>query len=171
EHYLRLSETVPGWTRGCEARELWRVCYSLPLGATIVEIGSFLGSGTILLAGACRTRGSGLVHCVDPFDGRGDSFSVPYYQTILAELGTGSLRTQFESNVRECGLAPWVRIHSGPAQHVGRSWTTPIDLIFFDGDQSPAGVRMAYGVWIPFLKIGGVIALHNSDPVNRRPDH
>ena len=73
---LHQSETIPGWTRGEEARELLRISHSLAAGAIIVEIGSFFGAGTILLAGPRRIRGSGLVHCVDPFDGTGDSFSV-----------------------------------------------------------------------------------------------
>src|SRR5215468_6466626 len=84
---LRHSETIPGWTRGEEARELLWISYSLAAGAIIVEIGSFFGSGTILLAGPRRICGSGLVHCVDPFDCTGDSFSVPHYQRILVEHG------------------------------------------------------------------------------------
>src|ERR1700736_3148535 len=96
EVFLRRSETIPGWTRGEEARELLRISHSLSAGAVIVEIGSFLGGGAILLAGPRRIRGSGLVHCVDPFDGTGDSFSVPHYQRIIADVGIGSLRDDFE---------------------------------------------------------------------------
>jgi len=83
---LRLSETIPGWTRGEEARQLLRISHSLSTDAIIVEIGSFFGASAILLAGPRRIRGSGLVHCVDPFDGTGDSFSAPHYQRILGEV-------------------------------------------------------------------------------------
>ena len=53
-------------------------------------------------------------------------------------------------------------------------WITPIDLLFLDGDQSRKGVREAYNSWEPFLKGGGIIAVHNSAPENhisraRRP--
>jgi hypothetical protein len=92
EPYLRLSETVPGWTRGEEARELLRIGYSLSAGAVLVEIGSFFGASAILLAGSRQVRGSGLVHCIDPFDCSGDSFSVPHYRRILEEHGGGSPR-------------------------------------------------------------------------------
>src|SRR5262245_20931419 len=124
--YLGLSETIPGWTRGEEARELLRISHSLSAGAILVEIGSFLGAGAILLAGPRRIRGSGLVHCVDPFDGTGDSFSVLHYQRILSELGGGSLRDHFERNIHNAGLDPWVRVHQGPANEVARTWTGPI---------------------------------------------
>jgi len=171
ERYVRLSEQVPGWTRGEEARELaWR-SFLLPAGAQIVEIGAFLGAGTILLAGPRRMRGSGLVHCVDPFDCSGDAFSVPHYERILAECGGSPLRDQFESNILVAGLDQWVRIHQGRAEEVAGDWTIPIDLLFLDGDQSRSGVRNAYNSWAGFLKIGGVIALHNSASDNRTHGH
>jgi hypothetical protein len=171
ELYLCLSETIPGWTRGEEARELLRISYSLSAGAIVVEIGSFFGAGAILLAGPRRICGSGLVHCVDPFDCTGDSFSVPHYQRILVEHGGGSLRDHFERNIHAAGLGLWVRIHQGRADEVARSWTTPIDLLYLDGDQSRKGVREAYDSWAQFLKPGGLIAVHNSAPDNHRAEH
>jgi MMP 1-O-methyltransferase len=168
---LRLSETIPGWTRGEEARELLRISHSLSAGAILVEIGSFLGASAILLAGPRRICGSGLVHCVDPFDGTGDSFSVPHYERILAEFGSGSLRDHFQRNIHNAGLGPWVRIHQGRADEVARSWTTPLDLLYLDGDQSRTGAREAYDGWVQFLKAGGIIAVHNSAPENYTAEH
>jgi predicted O-methyltransferase YrrM len=168
---LRLSETIPGWTPGEEARELLRVSHSLAAGAVIVEIGSFFGAGAILLAGPRQIRGSGLVHCVDPFDGTGDSYSVPHYRRIIAEFGSGSLRDHFERNIRGAGLGPWVRIHQGRADEVARSWSTHIDLLYLDGDQSRKGVREPYDSWSGFLKAGGIIAAHNSAPENHTFEH
>jgi len=169
EYFLRLSASVPGFARREEARELARVSFSLPPNAIVVEIGSFLGSGTILLAGARKIRGSGKVHAVDPFDGSGDPVSVPIYEKILAEAGGGSLRGHFDANIRRAGLGDWIEAHQGRATEVAAHWTTPVDMIFFDGDQSRAGVREAYESWSPFLKSGGVIVIHNSAP-NHRPD-
>ncbi len=171
DFWLRLSETIPGWTRGEEAQELLRISYSLSPGAVIVEIGSFFGAGAILLAGPRRIRGSGAVHCVDPFDCTGDSFSIPYYQRILDDVGGGPLRDHFEQNIQNAGLGPWVRIHQGRADEVARSWTTPIDFLYLDGDQSRRGVREAYDSWAQFLKTGGIIAVHNSAPENHTPEH
>jgi hypothetical protein len=104
DDYIRLSEGIPGWTRGEEDRELARISFSLPAEARIVEIGSFFGAGTILLAGPRRLRSSGLVHCVDPSDCSGDLFSIPYYKRILVEAGGGSLRDHFEKNIRHAGV-------------------------------------------------------------------
>jgi predicted O-methyltransferase YrrM len=159
--YLRYSQQVPGWTRGEEAVALARAAYNLEAGAVLVEVGSFLGSGTILLAGARRLRGSGTVHCIDPFDGSGDAFSRPHYDTIRRSLAR-TLREQFEANLRHAGLSAMIKVHPGTAGTVGEGWTVPIDLLFLDGDQSSRGARLSFDVWSPFLKAGGIIALHNS---------
>ena len=171
DQYLQMSAGVPGWTRNEEAAELSRVSFSLSDGCVIVEVGSFLGSGTILLAGPRQMRGSGKVHCVDPFDGSGDSFSVPHYKNILANLGGGSLRDLFEANIRQAGLSDWIEVHRGRATEVATKWTVPIDMLFLDGDHSRLGAWRAYESWSPFLKAGGVIALHNSHPGAHPPDH
>ena len=167
EHYVRLSEAVPGFARNKEAWELARASFVLPPDAVIVEIGAFMGSGTILLAGARKLRGSGLVHVVDPFDGSGEPFSVPVYQRMLGEAGGGSLREHFQRHLRGAGLSDWVEVHQGRATDIAAHWTTPVDMIFFDGDQSRAGVRGAYDSWSPFLKPGGTIIVHNSAPGHR----
>lgn len=169
DFYVSLSEAIPGWTRGEEARELMRLAHAAPDDAELVEIGSFLGSGTILLAGARRMRGSGIVHCVDPFDGSGDAFSVPYYRDILQ--GASAQRDRFEKSLRDAGLAELVRIHQARAEDLAERWTRPVDLLFLDGDQSRASAREVYRKWAPHLKIGGIIALHNSHPTNYRPEH
>lgn len=169
--YLRLSERVPGWTRGPEAEALIRAAYDLPDQAIIVEIGAFLGSGSILLAGARKLRRSGRVHCVDPFDASGDAFSVPYYEEILAGYGQTPQIQIFRNNLRRAGLANWVSLHQGPAVQTGVGWNVPIDMIFMDGDQSPEGVLAAYQVWAPWLKPDGLLALHNSELREYAPGH
>jgi hypothetical protein len=82
--YLRISEQIPGWIPGEETAALALTALSLSGQSVIVQIGTFFGSATVLLAGARKLRGSGLVHCVDPFDCSGDDFSVPPLQTSLS---------------------------------------------------------------------------------------
>jgi predicted O-methyltransferase YrrM len=169
--YLAFSEQVPGWIRGQEAEELAITCFSLPAGSIIVQIGTFFGSSAVLLAGARKLRGSGKVHCVDPFDCSGDEFSAPHYERVLAEAGGGPLRARFEQNIRLAGLSDWIEVHEGQAEYVARDWMTPIDMLALGGDQSPTGARAAYDSWSPFLKPGGVIAIHNSADREYEPTH
>lgn len=171
QHYLAVSATIPGWTRRDEAEALTRISFALADGPTVVEIGSFLGSGTVLMAGPRRLRGSGKVHCVDPFDCSGDPFSAPQYRQILDGIGGGTLRDRFDGIMERVGLSDWVEVHQGGAREIAATWNAPIDLLFLDGDQSPAGAREAFECWAPFLKRGGFIAVHNSHPAERAAGH
>ena len=161
--YIWLSRQIPGWTRGQEAVALARASQVLPDGAVVVEIGSFLGCSAVLLAGARKLQGSGKVHCIDPFDASGDSFSTPIYNDIRNSSGD-SLRKRFDENIRRAGLSDWVEVHEGYGSAVAAAWMAPIDLLFLDGDQSRDGAREVYDRWWRFLKPGGIIGVHNSRP-------
>lgn len=164
EKFQRISELIPGWIEGADAEELMRVSFELDSEAVIVEIGSFFGRSTVLLAGPRCIRRSGIVHCVDPFDCSGDLFSVPHYKRILQAVGGGSLRDHFEANLRRSGLSDFIEVHQGRAEEIASTWNAPIDLLLLDGDQSPEGARLAYKSWAPFLKPGGIIVLRNTKP-------
>ena len=168
---VRIASKIPGWTRAREAEALVAYTYDLPRDAVAVEIGSFLGGGSVLLAGARKLRGSGIVHCVDPFDGSGDPVSTPHYNAIVTAYGGRPILELFNENIQDAGLSDWVVTHQGTAESAAQDWNTPIDLLFLDGDQSPAGARAAFDAWSPWLKRGGIIALHNSDPREYDAEH
>jgi hypothetical protein len=171
DDFIQLSAGIRGWTWGEEARELARISFLLPAGSNIVEIGCFLGASTILRAGPLRLRGSGVVHCVDPFDCPGDLFSIPYYQRILAESGGGPIRCLFERNIRNARVDPWVQIHQGRAAEVGRKLGGPYRLANCRrGGVSRKCSRILRHLGA-VLKTGGAIASHNSRPENRVPEH
>ncbi len=150
---------------------LAETAYQLPTDTVIVEVGTFLGSGAVLLAGARKLRGSGKVHCVDPFNGSGDAFSVPHYDRIVRSLGQRSQRALFDENMQRMGLSEWIVVHQGTAREIAAGWSSLIDLLFLDGDQSPAGARGGFDAFSPWLKPGGILALHNSSPRIYEPDH
>ena len=168
--YVSMSRRIPGWTRGSEAAALALASHALPSNCVIIEIGSFLGCSTVLLAGARKLAGSGRVISIDPFDGSGDQFSMQIYQNITSTLEL-PLRLCFERNIQVAGVANWVEVYQQQAHEVAARWTTPIDLLFLDGDQSYPAVTRAYHSWIPYLKKGGLIALHNSRPGSHHPTH
>jgi predicted O-methyltransferase YrrM len=168
--YLAEGLSIPSWLGVQEGLALATFAYSLRPNAIIVEIGSFLGKSAILLAGARKLRGSGTLHCIDPFDASGDTFSTPVYRSIAAAEAR-SLRERFDANIARAGLAAWVEVHQGTAVTVAASWNTPIDMLFLDGDQSPDGARIAFQSWEPYLRADGIIALHNSTSRTYAPDH
>lgn len=167
--YIAIARTIPSWTRDEEAIELARASRALPTDAVIVELGSFLGCSTVLLAGGRRVAGSGRMHSVDPFDASGDAFSAPVYNAVRARLA-GTLREEYDRNVDRAGLTGLVTAHVGRAEDVATNWALPVDMLFMDGDHSRDGVQAAYDAWMPFLKIGGLLALHSTTSTEEHHD-
>jgi predicted O-methyltransferase YrrM len=168
--YVWYSRQIQGWTRDDEAIRLAQVSHSLPDNAVVVEIGAFLGCSTVLLAGGRKTRGSGEVHTVDPFDASGDAFSQPVYASIR-DTTERSLRDRFEQNLVRAGVERWVYVHPMRAEDLVGRWTRPVDLLFLDGNQEYEAVLATYWAWSPLLKPGGILAVHNSRPGYRRETH
>jgi predicted O-methyltransferase YrrM len=168
--YVWHSRQIHGWTRDDEAIRLAQVSQSLPNNAIVVEIGAFLGCSTVLLAGGRKTRGSGEVHAVDPFDASGDAFSQPIYASIR-ETAEPSLRDRFEQNLTRAGVERWVSVHQMRDQDLVGCWSRPIDLLFLDGNHEYEAVLATYWAWSRFLKPGGILAVHNSRPGYRRATH
>lgn len=52
----------------------------------------------------------------------------------------------------------------GDSKAVGRDWAGgPVDLVFVDGDHSEAGARGDIEAWLPRIKPGGLIVIHDFD--------
>jgi hypothetical protein len=168
--YIWHSRRVAGWTQGEEALALANASYSLTGDAVVVEIGTFMGSSAILLAGPRKLRAGGMVHCVDPFDGSGDPFSAPIYQAALRR-SKRPLLEEFRHNIARAGVGDRVSVHVGRGEDVAREWTAPIDLLFLDGDHTYEGILATFHAWMPFLKPGGILAIHTSKPEAYEPGH
>ena len=155
------SAEIPGWTKGEDAVEVARASAALGGNPVVVEVGVYVGRCSVLLASPLRAKG-GRLHCVDPFDGSGDEFSIPYYRDGLKATGFETLEGVFRHNMQRMGLIDLIEIHKGTAAAVSVGWSTPVDLLLLDGDQSPEGARAAFEAWVPFLKPGGTIILRNT---------
>jgi hypothetical protein len=162
EEIVAASASVPGWTKGEDARQVALASFALPDGATIIETGVYMGRCTVLLAGARRLRGSGRVHCIDPFDGSGDAFSRTHYLEGLEATGMASFEAAFRRNIASFDLEPWIEVHRDTDVRLAAVWSKPIELLLLDGDQSPRGARAAYEAWVPFLQEGGTLVLRNT---------
>jgi predicted O-methyltransferase YrrM len=171
DELVAAAGTIAGWTAGDDARAVALASLALPDPATIVEVGVYFGRCTALLAGARRLRGNGMVHCVDPFDGTGDAFSMPHYAAGLSVSGFNCFEEAFRHNVDRLGLVQWVTVHRGRDVEVARKWSEPIDLLLLDGDQSPAGARAEFEAWVGFLRPGGTIILRNTRDRDYAPGH
>ena len=171
EHLVAAALQLPGWRWADDLHRLGRETLALGEQATLVEIGCFFGRSALVLAGALQMRGSGILHCIDPFDASGDAFSAPHYARMLAAEGGGSMRDHVMATLARHGLVNRVQLHTARATEVDRDAFGALDLLLLDGDQSRAGAQAAYNHWAPKLRAGGVLVVGNSAVRTYDADH
>jgi SAM-dependent methyltransferase len=149
-----LPSDVDGWLTEAQAQRLDRCARAVPGGGRIVEIGSFRGRSTIVLA---RAAGDGIeVVAIDPHLG---SDRGPQEITAQPELGEEDTQL-FRSNLERHGVLDRVR-------HVRMlSSEAPledaIDLLYVDGAHRFAPARGDIVRWGARVRDGGTMLVHDS---------
>jgi predicted O-methyltransferase YrrM len=123
------------------------------LSPVIAEIGVFEGLTSRRMIS--RMPANGTMYCIDPFfSGR---LGVAYgYWITRAQTRRASRPDVDVRIVRKLS-------YQFAAEHAGE-----FDLIFIDADHSYEAVKRDWQDWTPKLKIGGRIALHDSQPMPGR---
>lgn len=115
----------------------------------IVEIGTAFGGSACLL-----TLGSNqIVWSIDPFTGKPDGYEINadnVRQSVRDILGSAATRWELWSITSE-------QAHKPIKQYVSR-----FGLVFIDGDHNYAFVRQDVDLWLPMIKTGGYLLLHDS---------
>jgi hypothetical protein len=151
---------VEGWLRPEEAElliEVTRRAVTEPHVGTVVEIGSFCGKSTIVLASAARTANkSARVHAIDPHEGE-----------VGAEDTPAGVRTErptferFQQNVSAAGVTDAIEIIRRRSYEV--PWRSTIDFLFIDGLHDYWSVARDFHHFEPNLSDGSYVAFHDCD--------
>lgn len=138
-----------------------------PLGP-LVEIGSYCGRSTLLLAAAAATAGT---HVVTIDHHRGSEEHQPgweYHDPTLVDPDVGRIDTLplFRRTIATSGLEDYVIAVVARAEDVGRYWQQPVGLVFVDGSHTDESAQRDYEVWAPRVAPGGLLAIHDvfTDP-------
>ncbi|MBU1002169.1 MAG: class I SAM-dependent methyltransferase [Proteobacteria bacterium] len=143
--------------------EGYALCLLAALGpgtGEAVEIGSFLGKSTCYLALGCKAADRGRVTAVDHFLGSPEhQQGMKHEERCLVQ--DGSLLHQFKRNIETMGLAGHVRTMPLPSLQAATQWSSPIRLLFIDGDHSYQASRADFEAWSPLVEENGLIVFHD----------
>ena len=152
--------SVEGWLRDDEAElliQMTRRAVTEHDGPAVVEIGSFCGKSTIVLASAAITANpSARVYAIDPHQGEVGAEDSP------CGISVGSPTFErFTRNVSAAGVAEVVeairrRSHDVP-------WRLPIALLFIDGLHDYSSVARDFFHFEARLTDGAYVAFHDCD--------
>ncbi len=151
-----LIRDVEGWLSPGQADDLFRAASSLGEGALAVEIGSFHGRSTIVLARGLDGRGR--LVAIDPHAG-GDRGP----QEIEAEQARGQADNErFNANLERAGVADAVTHVRLPSQDALREVQGELDLLYVDGAHRFGPARDDIERWGARVRPGGVMLVHDS---------
>lgn len=160
ERAWQATKDVPGFLGENEARFLGLAAASVPASGVIVEIGSFKGKSTVMLANVAAHYGLGPIVSIDPHTHNlspknGDSSGLP------------STYEDFLHSLRQAGVEEHVEVHREYSQQASQNWTRPIRFLWIDGDHSYEGAKQDFVSFFPYLDPLGVVAFH--DALNNFP--
>jgi hypothetical protein len=147
---------VPGWLTDAQARRLWSAAARVAPGGQIVEIGSFRGRSTIVLARAAADDVA--VVAIDPHLG-GDRG--PQEFDDAPDLGDQD-HAAFTANLQAAGVSARVRhVRARSAQAMGEV-TGEVALLFVDGAHRIRPALADLRHWGARVPEGGTLLVHDS---------
>ncbi|MBM9508081.1 class I SAM-dependent methyltransferase [Actinacidiphila acididurans] len=136
------------------------------LGLPLLEVGTYCGRSTILLADAARDAGTVAV-TVDHH--RGSEEQQPgweYHDASLVDPVTERIDTlpEFRRTLYAAGLEEHVIAIVGRSPQVARLWRQPLGLVFIDGGHTEEHANADYEGWAPRVAAGGLLIIHDVFP-------
>ena len=154
ERAWQLTQRTTGFLGESESRFLGMLAACVPARGTIVEIGSFKGKSTVMLASVAAHYGLGPVVAIDPH-------TSPSTTDPGISAGSSTFE-EFLASVKVAGLAKHVEIHRAYSRDVAKGWNRPIRLLWIDGDHTFRGAKEDFDLFTPHLAKDGVVALHDA---------
>ncbi|MER7000457.1 class I SAM-dependent methyltransferase [Streptomyces sp. NPDC000410] len=140
------------------------------LGLPLLEVGTYCGRSTILLADAARQAGTVAV-TVDHH--RGSEEQQPgwdYHDPTVVDPEVGRMDTlpTFRRTLHKAGLEDHVIAVVGRSPQVARVWGGQVGLVFIDGGHTDEHATNDYEGWAPHVAEGGLLVIHDvfPDPVD-----
>lgn len=161
--YLPIMGYIPinGWLATGEAISLYNTARALPeKNPVVVEIGSWQGKSSVVIAKGLQGKTNPRFFCIDPFNADGDAASLDDYSGRLASMNI-SLREQFEKNLSNNRVLDMVTVLQGYSHDFTERVEDPVDFLFIDGNHEYNAVRKDFEDWSPKLKPGGWIGFHD----------
>lgn len=156
---VALADRIEGRVTRREMRLLALLGAAPTCAGTVLEIGSYRGRSTIILAKSAALAGDTRIHAVDPL-------SLPS-ETDPSALAAEDVAASFHQNLRNEGVEALVDFHQMRSTELAATWTLPLRLLWIDGDHTLDGARSDFRCFAPFLQPGAIVAFH--DVLSRFP--
>lgn len=136
------------------------------LGLPLLEVGTYCGRSTVLLADAARAAGTTAL-TVDHH--RGSEEQQPGWDyhdpsTVDPELSLMDTLPTFRRTLHRAGLEDHVIALIGRSPQVAKIWNSPLGLVFIDGGHTDEHANADYEGWAPHVTEDGLLLIHDVFP-------
>lgn len=136
------------------------------LGLPLVEIGTYCGRSTLLLADAARAAG---VPAVTVDHHRGSEEQQPGWEyhdpeVVDPEVGRMDTLPTFRRTLHAAGLEEHVIAVVGRSPQAAAVWGAPAGLVFIDGGHTDEHANADYEGWAPHVAPDGLLVIHDVFP-------
>ncbi|MER6329730.1 class I SAM-dependent methyltransferase [Streptomyces sp. NPDC001034] len=136
------------------------------LGLPLLEVGTYCGRSTVLLADAARAAG---VTALTVDHHRGSEEQQPGWEyhdpdTVDPEVGLMDTLPAFRRTLFKAGLEEHVIALVGRSPQVAAVWGSPLGFVFIDGGHTDEHANADYEGWAPHVADGGLLVIHDVFP-------
>ncbi|MGW2459285.1 class I SAM-dependent methyltransferase [Streptomyces sp. NPDC001761] len=136
------------------------------LGLPLLEVGTYCGRSTILLADAARAAG---VTALTVDHHRGSEEQQPGWdyhdpETVDPEVGLMDTLPTFRRTLFKAGLEEHVVALVGRSPRIAAVWNSPLGFVFVDGGHTDEHATADYEGWAPHVAEGGLLVIHDVFP-------
>ncbi|MFE9630647.1 class I SAM-dependent methyltransferase [Streptomyces sp. NPDC006463] len=136
------------------------------LGLPLLEVGTYCGRSTILLADAAREAG---VSAITVDHHRGSEEQQPGWEyhdptVVDPEIGLMDTLPTFRRTLHKAGLEDHVIAIVGRSPQVAATWGGPLGFVFIDGGHTDEHATGDYEGWAPHVAPGGTLVIHDVFP-------
>lgn len=162
---LAIGAATKGFLPDDEAMALHAAALSAGPGLWL-EVGTYCGKSTVYVGAAAKQVGA---HLVTLDHHRGSEENQPgwaWHDTSLVDPHTGRLETlpSLRRTLWDAGLDEVVTAVVGSTQQVAGWWTSPLALLFLDGNHTEEVAQHDYSAFGRHLVGGGLLAVHDVFP-------
>lgn len=152
DRLLKLSESLSGHLRKREVQFLATLPF-LAIEGDILEIGSFKGKSTIILAKAAKAAGHEKIYACDPLS---LSCSTDPTDAVKEELPD-----IFFNNLQKYEVREQVEFFQMRSDKLSEIWDKPLKVLWIDGDHTYEGVMNDILLFEKHLRPGAIVCFHD----------
>lgn len=150
----KIVSKVEGWITDKEGELLYHLAKNCKGNGKIVEIGSWKGKSSILLAHGSKSGNNVSIYAIDPHTGS------PEHKETHGEVWTFE---EFKKNIKNAKVEDIINPIVKTSEEAAKNFNEPIEFIFIDGNHDYEQVKSDFKLWFPKVIDGGIIAFHDTN--------